>query len=647
MNKLYPAILFGISMVALSQPIYTMSESIIEVKAESVTANPDNTDILSDLQNIDLSSYTIDATKDNFDIIAITEYGYNTETSYSLYLYVFNESGKNKNIYNFSYSGNRAEMYFYNTNKYGHITMSFVSRTTDNKFIKYKIVVPNASYFESGEEVRSYGFVGIEIAKYTEDHLNRLKDYQIAHKWDFEGPTNELTVHYTSEFEALHLRDITGGVYELGSSSYSDTSKGELYYVYFSVPSQFDGEAYGLYSVHADYYNFDFSNKMSALIDEYDSQFYKAIGDSLSSMVEEADGDAAKLQEVSDIAAQYKQQYSNTQHMIAINVLEPIYTSLGLGHFYVEPSINGDDDDYFVSKGLFLVTNYQSYTEDGPVLSALRDDYIFPISSYNERVQGNRVADALDLETAEAITGQSRHDPGVYNNIHYTNCADGLNDAEFITWDLQAHQNSWWENLFGRVQYNSLEGVSCLEKFDIADATKTNSQISDKYYIDSDDVSNFKSFASQKALELRDTYIFRFYADDFDSWGIKYGDHDKQHGWLIAPWVGFLASKMSVIIDFDVIDLTFCNSSKELKNIPVVGNPINISPDISNPSVEFEEPYWLTLLKRILMIILIIIIVLIIIWLIIKIFKFSNAIQTRKANRKILKQSKKKKRRKY
>ena len=86
---------------------------------------------------------------------------------------------------------------------------------------------------------------------------------------------------------------------------------------------------------------------------------------------------------------------------------------------------------------------------------------------------------------------------------------------------------------------------------------------------------------------------------------------------------------------------------QELKNIPVVGDPINISPDISNPSVEFEDPYWLTLLKRILMIILIIIIVLIIIWLIVKIFKFSNAIQTRKANKKILKQSKKKKRRKY
>ena len=640
MNKILISLMLSGIMLTSGHIVYNFSEELIETKASTLPLTPDNTDILEDLRDFDLSDYVINQNADNFDIIGVQEYGYNLESDYYLYLYVFNESGKNENVYNFSYTQNRAEMYFYDSNKYDHIKLQFVSRTTDNRFIKYKINIPSASRFLSGEGVRTYGFVGIEISKYDEYNLNHLKDYRIAHKWDFVDTENQdVQVNYTSEFETLHIDNLNGGVYELGSSNYSGTAKNELYYVYFSVPSVFNGEQYGLYSIHADYYNFDFSNKLSALVDEHDSDFYNDI---ITEIIEAFDTVSGNKNNTyfQGILNQYRNLYANNNHWVANNVLGSFYQQMGFGEFY---SDYFSDDHYRVFRGdIVSLGEYETLpaTGNGAVLNMLLDDYILPISDWGERVPGTILANHFDLEKAERITGLSRNDEGVYNNIHYTNCENGLNDAEYVTWDLIAHQNNWQERLFGRVQYENITNISCIEKVNLLDVAKQDSDLSSKYLIDLEDIGNFRSFVASEASELRDTYIFRFYADYYDSFYIQFGDRDNQHGWMLADRCGYLASKVSIIVDFDIIDLTFCNSSNKLKVLPVISDPINIAPDLSDPSVEFAEPWWLTLLKRILMIIALVILVLLVIWVIGKIAKYVTLIRNYKTAKIALKNQK-------
>lgn len=584
--------------------VLTPSSSVVYQAAESLVlenhfsaVNPQNSDPLDDLLVIDefknnylFGSYLSNPALDDFDVIATLEYGYSPLETYNLYLYVFNQSGV-ENDYNFAFSGNRIEIFNESNGSYEHAPIKYVSISSDKKFIKYRLDVLNQDYTRD-DGARQYGIVGIEIASIKNELNNTwaLHDYEVGHSWVYTGMNDELQVDYASDFEYLEL-DVNVGCYQTGSSSYSPTAKNNLFYSYFAVPQTFAGEEYSLYSVHADYYDFDLSKKFAAVIDEHDYEFYYDLWNQYAADDGNLDADERTA------VKYYYDEENGDKNFIA--------------RYFFYPYYDNDDYKYFgyevnhPTEPVQKIIN--SFSQDPYSVDPQPAPYFINIDSVDETVPFSRVEQYLDIDKAEQFSGQLRED--VYRDIHYTSDKNPINDATYVDWDLLSYGDTHndWDNFWSRlsgvdVDEASLKNVPCIEKVNADVLTNLDSENESQYLVESEDLRALKNYYTAEQILLKDTYIFRFNANIYESRDLYW--------YYFAPFgrnhAGYIVTKYNVAIDFDVIDLTFINDYEELLQIPVVSDPHNVGSDLTPPPTGYDFSWLFMLIGMILVIILII-----------------------------------------
>lgn len=642
----------GAVLASLPQDIYNFAWAASDL-------NPENSNVLDDLMgDSDFkrlynngSTYAIDASKDEMNIIALYEYQYKATSSFTLYIYVFNKSGKGSEKYNFAYNNNRIQMLQQNTGSYEHFNITFLNKTDDNRFLKYKCVINDSQYVINGDS-RDYSISGIEIGYYTTEGgqtLTHLKDYSVSHSWKFYTDNGQLKSEYADEL--IHLEpEVSGGAYRTESANVNSwTGKNDLFYVYFNVPATFDGENYDLYSIHADYYKFNLANKLYALVDEHNADYYLNVAN-----------DIYNNGNISDAKAQsYKNQFYDNEHLIAHAILDPAYdyfynmNSALLSGYYCDTTNwfrrshtaagNTHPDVWYYGERSY--DNLINYNNGSPII----DKVFYPVSSATESVDGWTVGSTFDLDKAEAISGQTRNN--VYHNIHLT--ADN-------TFDLEQYGNNHngWDN-FWRAVFNGgnpfagytdydINDIKAIEKVSKANASMSDADFIDKYLVSEKDASKLKSKLTSSLLSNQNIYLFRFDTALYDSAAIGYSAIGMnglgEYVYLDYLSAGYVATAYTGIIDFDIIDLTFVNKYGKTLIVPVVHDPQNIMPDLDPPSVGGIDSIDLWgLIRKILAIVGIVLGILVVIWLLSKAFGIGTQVKARRTYREIKNQNKKRK----
>lgn len=617
-KQLIAVCLFSV-LTPSSSVVYKAGEALVLENHRSAV-NPQTSDPLDDLLVVDefknnylYGAYLSDPSLDDFDVIATLEYGYSPIDSYNLYLYVFNHSGS-QNEYNFSYSGNRIEIFNESTGSYEHAPIKYVSISADNKFIKYRLDVFNQDYTRE-DGARQYGIVGIEIAsiKNEVDVIWALHDYEVGHSWVYTGTGEGLQVDYASDFDYLSL-DVNVGCYQTGSNPSTPTAKNNLFYAYFAVPHTFAGEEYSLYSVHADYYDFDLSNKLAVVEDKHDYNFYKNLYDEYL-----ADGvlDASEMEDV----GYYYDEENGDENFIARYFFRRHYDQSGIASAkrFVAPS----DIPYTPDVDYWPYDSTHNLESGNP--------YFFNVDDPGDLVPFATVDSIIDLDTAELLSGQERED--VYKEIHYTSDHNPINDSTYVDWDLLSYgsEHSDWQNWWSRFVYGtdiseeSVKDIPCIEKLGADVVSNIDSVNETKYLVAVDDLANLKSYYSANSLLLKDTYMFRFDVNVYDSNRLLwcYGAFPDNYN-----HAGYIVKDYKVAVDFDIIDLTFINDYEELLQIPVVADPHNVGSDLTPPPTGFDWGWLINLILTILVIILII-------WLISKIVPLFNLASSANTSRKV------------
>lgn len=503
-----------------------------------------------------------------YQVIDLGEYKYGT-SGYALYLYVWNcEQDTN---FSFKSPQNRVEILNQKNKEYIHLNVEFISNSF-NQFYKYKIEFDESEVSFVSGNARSYDIVGFEA--YEGSNLN-ASDHTVGKRFKYTGFYYDNTLACeSSDLETLHL-NISGGVYRTASSSQSGTARNDLYYVWFDVNKNLFTKYGNLYAIHCDYYQFDMSYKISALLSDH---------------VHDMDG------------------YQGIEEKNNGSMIEGYY--YGWEQY---PYTIGSDVERWMNSHDML--NY-------------KNNAVIEVDSMNTKITGTYLDQLYRVEDVCNMLGirfqDIRLDPskGYYNNINIT--ADN-------TYDLLSygqHHNGWdnfWAWLRGvNTSERDMTGIPAIERFQDVESINSSTCIAEE---DKTEMANL-------ITSTKDVVCLRFATGIYDSTTIRHGryyDHDDSSHFIENTPIGFMAIQgFYAFIDFDIIDVTFMNSMGEKTVLPVVADPINIWTDFENTTYLTNKIDWPKIIRLILIILGIFILLLVGLWLLPKTLK----IDTSKSNKK-------------
>ena len=591
MKKIFSNILLSLSLASLSVPI--MVSEINSLSAAVVSAVSDESNVIDDLFTDESfktdylhGEYTIDSSKDEFDVLYVVESGYSkNHQDYDLVLYVRNISGKGFDTYNFENQYNSVEFYSFVTYHAFSLDMKFINISSDHQFIKYRVKdVSEDTFINSETGRREYGIKGIEIAHF-ENNLQKFKEYPVAKKWNYEGNKDDLFISYNSSFEYLQL--------ELGSGAFGFNKRDEvhnypgwtevvqdnLYYVYFDIPKTYQNSG-SLYSIHADYYDFDFSNKIAFLLDDntqnYYYDHYNEIVNILSSGYDIRDPELSSFKDDYIFHAIFD-KYPGARNKAYSWKDDPDDNFLNRFSYQIYiAGIYNPGDPFHGSETIGQW--YQQLTSE-QFINQFK--YLIPINNINDDANGHYIGSFFDRLTAEQVTGQVSSD--VYKNIHMCNISRNDSNAIATNWDLisECNRHNWFYNLF-HTYYDDydIQDINCIEHVDFNDSSLSDLEFKNKYYVAEGDSPSIKERLSSDF----DTYIFRFKIDESSSTSLHYA-FGVDNCWHNSKSIGYVAPRYHGVVDFDVIDMTFINEDDELETVPVVSDPVNVFPDVPSPYI--------------------------------------------------------------
>lgn len=512
-----------------------------------------------------------------YQVVDLGEYKYGT-SGYALYLYVWNCEQDT----NFLYESprNRVEIYNQKNEEYVHLNVKFIQKSF-NQFYKYKIEFDEAtvSFVKGNNDEREYVVVGFEA--YETGNTNAV-DYSVGKIFKYRGYYYDETLQCdASDIETLHL-EVHGGTYRTASSSDSQTARNDLYYVWFGIDKNLFTKYGNLYAIHCDYYKFDLSNKIAALLSsEYDPNA------------------AFRIKIYPDYCGYYYGGgiYRDNNTWISL-------TSNGMGS-----SGNNTPANYFHGSTIY-------------------------VDNLNTKITGNYLNSIYSMNQVCSMAGVNFDDialnesAGYYKNVNIT--ADD-------NYDLLSYgsTHNGWQNFWARLKgvntsEVSLEGIPAIERF------QNSSSINDCNVLDSSDKTEMMAYKSSNFS--KDVVCLRFANGVYDSESIYYSEGT----FMPTPYyftmnesenhvAGFKAKKgLYAFMDFDIIDVTFMSEMGEKTVLPVVASPINVWSSLENTTPEGTGPNWPKIIRLILIILGIFILLLVGLWLLPKTLK----IDTSKSNKK-------------
>lgn len=560
--------------------------------AESAN-NFDNTAVIDDLSEYDLSKFTYDK-NGTIKFITLAEYCYAANAldneNYALYLYIYNPA---RIEISERQGANTVEMATAYTDgkptDYENLPLKLCGIATGEHsklLYKYRVIdtdgkiLGNARMQDNASKYRRYDIAGVQI--WEVGNVNAV-DYGVGGTYKFTGyakgygtdTSDESTLLCSvTELETISL-DVRSTNYRTASSSAGKDHQNQLDSVYFSVDNAVL-EKYGkLQKVKAEWYEY----KTAPIIAISD----KGIYDTLNGYVGVNNG------EYSDglrYCLGYDRNVISSPYSTIINYgwsyNVRCYSNVGMTTTIVDSADKCGLLPYLFYTGGESIKDYNIPTE---TLKQWIYDYdksavkgYLPIKHGN--ISADLFMDSVDSGRTRGYNCVEIDASEKYDLLSYT--------ANHGFWDKVADYG-FWATIFGKVPTDeNVFGIEPIYAVKDKDLSFNDSGIAKNLLISENDLSDFKDYYNAAKKENKTTFLFRYAVTDYFAGNVDIDDKQSSSGLLIKD-KAYMA-KETVFMDFDIIQLTF-NRDGVYTVIPVVANPIDIVGAIT-PPVEFEGSKW-------------------------------------------------------
>lgn len=550
---------------------FTMLYSIMSSSALS-NNNFDSEDVMKDLENaenFDFNKYPAGSNRE-MEIANFVEYCYspisNHQANYGLYIYLYNPKNVKfkkdaENTIQLAISAPDGSVSKYQKYKIKHLSESkgdyanlfhkFKIMDGENEKIKFKDLLKLVN-----SNKRIYNVSGIELIK--ED--NQIEDYGIGGQYVFTGYAKGYGLDTSADTtlksevkttETIQL-DVESTFYRLpGQSAAGVGHKDNLSSVYFAIDNSTLEKWGNLNAIRATWFE---THVVPTVItnrkDVYDDLMDNAVGKVIPTAQQGLIYNNYYLFSTEHLAGgadKYKYCWNAPSTASSYPNQANYYEQLTNLH-YTTADLTGNDSNSYARIDKRTQTEYWK--------------------NYNKSFVSGRIGRkqySADLFIPKADDGR------IY----------GFNDVTIDnrqSWDLYSYKanNYTWEKLNFKDSASDIFPIKKIEtKIDLAGGTE---DISNRLYIDINDVDMFEQYNRNAVSKNQTTYLFRFAVTDTFSGRVYIGE----------PNNAFPSNKNAYVfmqtafLDFDIIELTF-NKDGVFKVIPVVMNPIDIVSDTTLP----------------------------------------------------------------
>ena len=553
----------------------------------------DNTDIESDLADIDTSAYPKDESARHrlLDDVGFMEYAYSdsvfiADNYYGLYFYVYNPTEKPVSLTSGAHHVNMATAYDENgePSDYNNCEITFLDATANNRFLKFKLTDSRAaydtavSYAGKHDGVRRYDIASIQLLFQGDDQATD----------SFTGVDSQEGISFTyyctgysagcgADPEAESTLDIqykkldTIGL-DIQSTWYrTDRIDGEMRYtlssVYFAVADRYITDYGALQIVKAEWYEYKTTPILVTDNQTILSGLTPYLGHTLPK-VDNPDG------------------YAWTEYYD-----ESIPVSF---YQYIGPSDSGQQGFGWNRKRLTdPIARYDWLIEvddiTATVPSAKVQDWAenYPIRAGDDVLTvGGRDYNA-NLFSDEVDDGHTRG----YNQRVF----DARDEEQWI--DLKTiNQTSSWDRFWNQFLPAGSRDEDWVIEEDIKPIVEVTPKmvnaaddiVAQEVLIDETQVSDLRNYVTKADEEGKTTYMLRFSLSEYNAATVEYHD-----GGVHLSFPEFYAATDTVYLSFDIIYLGFVKNDI-VTIIPVVADPVDVYPSL-DPTEDLENkgiPWW-------------------------------------------------------
>ena len=522
----------------------------IAAYADELTGLLDKTSIEKDLEQLDLSGIS---SSGGLQLVYFGEVGYKESGNgdYGIYFYIYNpeetefsvKTGDNTVSMGISFNSAGEPDVFAN------LSLTFIDRTEDHRFYKYRLTDAERMYeYANGYSLhrgcRRYDVAGMQLLSYK---AALPQDYATPATFTYTGFAKgcgpDIFAESTLQCTRTERKVITfDGIQQTYYRYPQDTENfAEIKTVYFSIPNEVLDYYGGIYSIQAEYYEYDLQPVAVVQSDEVYNEFSPHIGESIPIdndfdycfyVIEDESGSGTVT--VTEVDWYYG-------HWSGAQMLSGAYKDK-LIYLFNAPC---DVDDYTISRNA-LLTAMEDYTKkfgSGNAYGGFNDDLFMPESS--------------------GYTGKT------YIDIS----GDDLFDLEGF--DAGNVLENWLYSIFQGYDNPPIENIEPIHPVSEGDLIR--GDLSNELYIAPQDEEEFINYCMEQMKQNKTVYMFRYKVDDY----VDKESRVKYTGGLSLFPLDEKASARYVTVDlgFDIISLGF-QTDKGLMIVPVVSDPINVVPDL-------------------------------------------------------------------
>ena len=539
-------------------------------------------------------------------MIRLQEYCYSTrpllKESYGVYIYVYNPGereiaeGSDYNVVNIATEyGADGE-----PSGYANVKLLFLDNTANKRFYKFKLsgslsLLQTEQAYMQVHGKRRYDIAGLQL-HYKGEPQGEDRTVGLTYEWTGyahgcgPGYDEESTLACTyAETETLHLEPVPTVYRPEGTNGKNDYTQDSLHSVWFSVPNGYV-EKYGeLYAVHATW----LSAVIKPMLVTGRWDIYSAVKNCLGNVFPEHDA-------------------NGEFHYGFMSGFETRTTVGNLVHNFCDYGFNLEDGYIRLENcGSVLPALYGAFYSGGGNDSA--DGYT--VSSVKLQ---QCLAESIAKYGGETVLGKYSRE--VFESVDAEMTDVRITRDETYSLTSEKISSTWWERLWGRSHpefSRVFDGIEAIRALAASDFTGTDKEVSDRLYIDVNDVAELKAAVQSDTDSTY--YLFRYRVSDYESEEVKQGRWEYNYNLLNPTASGWAFKdadtnayffKETVDLAFDIIDVTFRNRGA-LTVIPVVMDPIDVIPSATPPvytESETENMLWWKLVLGLIGLILLIVI---------------------------------------
>lgn len=429
----------------------------------------------------------------------------------------------------------------------------------DGLFYKFRVIDKKGADGRTIEErvnsvERRYDISGVTLA--TED--GGSKEYTVGGTYRFSGYAagygpNEFSENTLENKGFIALETIRLSVYpttfRTESSSLGKNHQNDLHSVYFSVPERYFNDYGDLQKIKAEWFEYKLKPSLILKRESDFNEVYANLG--------------IYIEKNTDLITQYYyNELDNKQFaQIGYNIPDNALGILGVNNR--------------------ITTLYNAfYSPDGYVPAETIENHILNYNKTYNTGSINIGGSKISLDLFEDMVDSGRTMGYNVKEIDANDTFDLLSyDETHSGWDR------FWDYFFSApTTDDSYKNITPIEyQIDTTIMNMSDSNISKMLYIAEDDVSEFKDFYNTETEKGNVPVLFRFAQTDYYNEEMYGVDPDVV---VVSPGKWAWLAQETVFLDFKIIQLTF-QSEGEYMVIPVVQNPVNVTPSIT-PTPEGE-----------------------------------------------------------